>query len=168
MGVSVTDYSTHSFRRGGLSILADGEMHPSYIQNNAQHKHQESSVTYIKPSLSKALRANDLSSGNNPEEGWGSRYSGNPRSLAPFLPKQFIKISPSSVQVSQHRKPSVIVSTNSYIKSSSIAVDSLSKKCLNVSDQAKFKKVRFNKNISQKSEPQNFQLRYTGKTTTKL
>ena len=24
MGVSVSDYSTHSFRRGGLSVLADG------------------------------------------------------------------------------------------------------------------------------------------------
>ena len=60
MGVSVTDYSTHSFRRGGLSILAYGEMHPSYIQNNARHKYWELSVTYINPSLSKALRANDL------------------------------------------------------------------------------------------------------------
>ena len=45
------------------------------------------------------------------------------------------------------------MSTNSYTKSSSIAVDSLSKKRSYVSDQAKFKKVRFNKNISQKSKP---------------
>ena len=110
MGVSATDYSTHSFRRGGLSILADGEMHPSYIQNSAQHKRWDSSVTYIKPSLSKALRANNLLSGNNPEEGWGSRYSGNPRSLAPFLPKQSIKSLPSSMQVPQHSRPLVIVS----------------------------------------------------------
>ena len=71
MGVSAVDYSTHSFRRGGLSILGDSEMHPSYIQNSARHKCGESSVTYIKPSLSKALQANDLLSGNNPEEGWG-------------------------------------------------------------------------------------------------
>ena len=29
MGVSAVDYSTHDFRKGGLSILADGEMHQS-------------------------------------------------------------------------------------------------------------------------------------------
>ena len=126
MGVSATDYSTHSFRRGGLSILADREMHPSYIQNSAQHKRWDSSVTYIKPSLSKALWANNLLSGNNPEEGWGSRYSGNPRSLAPFLPKQSIKSLPSSVQVAQYGRPSVILSTNSYTKGLSIVIDSLS------------------------------------------
>ena len=91
MGVSAVDYSTHSVRRGGLSTLVDGEIHPSYIQNSARHKHWELSVTYIKPSLSKALRAHNLLSGNNPGEGWGSRYSGNSRSLAPFLPKQSIK-----------------------------------------------------------------------------
>ena len=45
MGVSVTYYSTHSFQREGLSILADVEMHPSYIKNNAQHKCWELSVT---------------------------------------------------------------------------------------------------------------------------
>ena len=73
IGVSASDYSTHSFRQGGLSVLADGEMHPSYIQNSAQHKRSESSVNYIKPSLRKVLRANDLLSGNDPEEGWGSR-----------------------------------------------------------------------------------------------
>ena len=142
MGVSAVNYSTHSFRKGGLSTLAESEMHLSYIQNSARHKRWESSVTYIKPSLSKALQANNLLSGNDPEEGWGSRYSGNPRSLAPFLPKQSIKSLPSSVQVSQHRRPSVIVSTNSYTKSSSIAVDSLSKKRSYVSDQAKTKKVK--------------------------
>ena len=73
MEASAVNYSTHSFRRGGLSILADGEMHPSYIQNSARHKSWESSVTYIKPSISKALRANNLLSGNNLKEGWGSR-----------------------------------------------------------------------------------------------
>ena len=45
------------------------------------------------------------------------------------------------------------MSTNSYTKSLSIAVDSSSKKFSYVSNQAKFKKVRFNKNISQKSKP---------------
>ena len=68
MGVSVSDYSTHSFRRGGFSLLADGEMHPSFIQNNACHKRWESSVAYIKPPLTKALQTNDLSSGTDPEK----------------------------------------------------------------------------------------------------
>ena len=55
----------------------------------------ESSVPYIEASLSKALRANDLLSGNDPAEGWGSRYSGNPKSLSRFLPEKFIKDLPS-------------------------------------------------------------------------
>ena len=134
-------------------MLADGEMHPAFIQNSACHKHWDLSVNYIKPSLSKALQANNLLSGNNPDKGWGSMYSSNPRSVAPFLPKQSVKSLPSSVQVSQHRRPSVIVSTNTYTKGPSIVVDSLSKKHPYVSDQAEFKKVRLNKNISKKSQP---------------
>merc|ERR1712240_700404 len=35
LGVSPGDYSTHSFRKGGLSRLADGDMHPVYIQKSA-------------------------------------------------------------------------------------------------------------------------------------
>ena len=66
-------------------------MHSAYIQKAARHKRAETSVTYIEASLSKALRANDLLSGNNPSEGWGSRYSGNPRSLSRFLPEKLIK-----------------------------------------------------------------------------
>ena len=31
MGVFPLDYSTHSFRKGGLSVLADGKMHPAFI-----------------------------------------------------------------------------------------------------------------------------------------
>ena len=54
MGVSPGDYSTHSFRKGGLSMLADGDMHPVYIQKSARHKSIESSVPYIEASLSKA------------------------------------------------------------------------------------------------------------------
>merc|ERR1711867_349095 len=57
-------------------------MHPAYIQKAARHKRGDSSVTYIESSLSKALKANDLLSGNYPSEGWSSRYSGNPRSLS--------------------------------------------------------------------------------------
>ena len=68
-GVFPSDYSTHSFRKGGLSVLADGEMHPAFIQKSAHHQRWESLVTYINASLSKALKANDLLSGNNPLEG---------------------------------------------------------------------------------------------------
>ena len=34
LGVYPVDYSTHSFRKGGLSMLADGGMHPVYIQKS--------------------------------------------------------------------------------------------------------------------------------------
>ena len=91
LGVYPVDYSTHSFRKGSLSMLADGEMHPAFIQKSAHHKRWESSVTYIEASLQKALKANDLLSGNDLSEGWGSQYSGNPRSLVLFLPKKSIK-----------------------------------------------------------------------------
>ena len=70
-------------------------MHPAYIQKAARHKCAESSVTYIEASLSKALKANDLLSGINPSEGWGSRYSSNIRFLSRFLPEKFIKELPT-------------------------------------------------------------------------
>ena len=38
LGVYPADYSTHSFRKGSLSMLADGEMHPAFIQKSACHK----------------------------------------------------------------------------------------------------------------------------------
>ena len=95
LGVYPVDYSTHSFRKGGLSMLADGGMHPVYIQKSARHKSWEFSVPYIETSLSKALKANDLLSGNDPAKGWGSRYSGNPKLLSRFLPEKFIKDLPS-------------------------------------------------------------------------
>ena len=38
MGAYPQDYSTHSFRKRGLSVLADGEMHPAFIQKSARHK----------------------------------------------------------------------------------------------------------------------------------
>ena len=91
LGVYPADYSTHSFRKGSLSMLADGEMHPAFIQKAARHKRAESSVTYIEASLSKALKANDLLLGNNLSEGCGSQYLGNPKSLSCFLPEKFIK-----------------------------------------------------------------------------
>ena len=38
MGAYPKEDSTHSFRKGGLSVLADGEMHPAFIQKSARHK----------------------------------------------------------------------------------------------------------------------------------
>ena len=38
LGVYPADYSTHSFRKGSLSMLADGEMHPAFIQKSVCHR----------------------------------------------------------------------------------------------------------------------------------
>ena len=103
LGVYPADYSMHSFRKGSLSMLADGKMHPAFIQKEARHKRAESSVTYIEASLSKALKANNLLSGNNPSEGWGSQFLGNPRSLSRFLPETFIKKFPPQAESSLER-----------------------------------------------------------------
>ena len=106
LGLSPGDYSTHSFRKGGLSMLAEGDMHPVYIQKSARHKRIESSVPYIESSLYKALRANDLLSGTEPAEGWSSRYSGNKKSLSRFLTKKFIKDLPSEAEAPPERSNS--------------------------------------------------------------
>ena len=42
LGVYPEDYSTHSFRKGSLSMLADGDMDQSFIQKAAHHKRPES------------------------------------------------------------------------------------------------------------------------------
>ena len=81
-------------------MLADGEMHPAFIQKSAHNKHWESFSLYIDTSLSKALKANDLLSGNDLSEGWGSQYSGNPKSLSRFLPEKFIKKLPPQAESS--------------------------------------------------------------------
>ena len=39
MGVTPKDYSTHSFRLGGLSVLSNGEVNPAFLQKSARHKH---------------------------------------------------------------------------------------------------------------------------------
>ena len=73
-------------------------------------------MTYIDASLSKALKANNLLSGNDPSEGWGFRYSGNPKSLSRFLPEKFIKKLPSQAKTSLERGNS----ENSSLSSSSL------------------------------------------------
>ena len=148
MGIYPEDYSTHSFRQGGLSVLADGDMHLALIQKSARNKRWESSMIYINPSLPKALRANDLLSGNELSEGWGSQYSGNPRSFSLFLPTNSIKVSPSNAQVPLSHGTSVIMNTNSHTAGSSNSENTLSKKHSYVFDQvdSNVKKVRFDKN----------------------
>ena len=118
--MSPGDYSTHSFRKGGLSMLADGDMHPVYIQKSARHKRIESLVPYIESSLSKALKANDLLSGTEPTEGWSSRYSGNKKSLSRFLTKKFIKDLPSEAEAPSERSNS---ETSLFSGSSSLQED---------------------------------------------
>ena len=46
LGVFPADYSTHSFRKGSLSMLADGDMHPAFIQKSACHRCWESLSLY--------------------------------------------------------------------------------------------------------------------------
>ena len=70
-------------------------------------------MTYIEASLSKALKANDLLSGNDPSEGWGSQYSGNPKSLSRFLPEKFIKKLPLQAESSLKQGNSVNSTTSS-------------------------------------------------------
>ena len=105
-------------------MLADGEMHPAFIQKSAHHKRWESSALYIDSSLSKALKANNLLSDNDLSEGWGSRYSGNPKSLSRFLPERFIKQLPPQAEVSLERGNSENSTTSSGSSGSSLQEDS--------------------------------------------
>ena len=82
MGISPQDYSTHSFREGGISVLgADCIVTLAFTQKNAQHKYWDSMVKYIDPTLKEALRANDLLCGNDPKEGRDVSYTGRKKSL---------------------------------------------------------------------------------------
>ena len=81
-------------------------------------------MTYIEASLSKALKANDLLSGNDPSEGWGSRYSGNPKSLSRFLPEKFIKKLPPQAESSLKRGNSENSTTSSGSSGSLLQGDS--------------------------------------------
>ena len=111
-------------------------------------------MIYINPSLPKALRANDLLSGNNPQEGWGSQYSGNPRSFSLFLPTKAIKISPSNAEVPLSRGTSVSSNSSSHTVGSSNSEETLSKKHSNAFDQVEsnIKKVRYDKNCTFSTE----------------
>ena len=80
-------------------------------------------MTYIEASLPKALKANNLLSGNDPSEGWGSQYSGNPKSLSRFLPEKFIKKLPSQAEGSLERSNSENSTTSSFSSGSSLQED---------------------------------------------
>ena len=81
-------------------------------------------MTYIKASLRKALKANNLLSGNNPSEGLGSQYSGNPKSLSRFLPDRFTKQLPPQAEISLERGNSENSTTSSGSSGSSFQEDS--------------------------------------------
>ena len=104
-------------------------------------------MLYIDASLPKALKANDLLSGNEPSEGWGSQYSGNPRSLSHFLPKKSIKTLPPQAENSLKRGASVSSTISSDSASSLLQEESLLKKRPKVSNQGKScdKRVKFTK-----------------------
>ena len=125
-------------------MLADGEMHPTFIQKAAHHKRVESSVTYIEASLSKALKANNLLSGNNPSEGWGSQFLGNPKSLSRFLPEKLIKKLPPQAENALERGNST---TSSETSGSSLLEDSSNQKRNSGQDQFREKKVRFEETL---------------------
>ena len=85
-------------------------------------------MTYIEASLQKALKANDLLLGNDPSEGWGSQYSGNPKSLSCFLPERFIKQLPPQAEISLERGNSENSTTSSGSSGSSLQEDSCIRK----------------------------------------
>ena len=107
-------------------------------------------MTYIESSLSKALKANDLLSGNNPSEGWGSQYLGNPRSLSRFLPEKFIKKLPPQAESSLERGNSMNSTTSSNTSGSSLLEDSSNQKRSYSSGQDKFsdKRVKFEETLA--------------------
>ena len=125
-------------------MLANGEMHPSFIQKAARHKRPESQVTYIESSLSKALKANNLLSGNNPSEGWGSKFLGNPKSLSRFLPEKLIKKLPPQAENALEWGNSTASSETS---GSSLREDSSNQKNISDQDQFREKKVRFEETL---------------------
>ena len=125
--------------------MSDGDVHPAFVQKNARHQRWDSTVNYINPSLPKALRASNLLAGNDPSEGWGSQYSGNPKSFALFLPKNSIRIPPTNAENQRGCRPSVIVENVSHTAGSSNSLDFQSKKRSFASDQvdSNTKRVRF-------------------------
>ena len=72
-------------------------------------------------------------SGNDPAKGWGSRYSGNPKSLSRFLPEKFIKDLPSEAEAPLERSNS---ETSSFSGSSLVQEDLSLRKTSQTSGQS--------------------------------
>ena len=92
------------------------------------------------------MKANNLLSGNDPSEGWGSQYLGNPKSLSRFLPEKFIKKLPPQAESSLRRGNSVNSTTSSDSSGSSLQGESSNWKRSQCSNQGKHcdKRVKFN------------------------
>ena len=67
-------------------------------------------------------------SGNDLSEGWGSQYSGNPKSLSHFLPERFIKKLPPQAESSLKQGNSENSTTSSGSSGSSLQEDSYIRK----------------------------------------
>ena len=66
MGVLPWDYSTHSFRIGGLSIMnADEVVTPTFTKKNAPQKRIDSTLNYCHSTMGEALQASNVLSGND-------------------------------------------------------------------------------------------------------
>ena len=83
------------------------------------------------------MKANNLLSGNDPSEGWGSQYLGNPKSLSRFLPEKFIKKLPPQAESSLRQGNSVNSTTSSDSSGSSLQGESSIRKQSKSSDQGK-------------------------------
>ena len=70
MGAYPDDYSSHSFRKGGLSVLADGEMHPRSFSLFLP----KMSVKVLPPSAGVSLRRGTSVSWNSSSHSDGSSF----------------------------------------------------------------------------------------------
>ena len=95
-------YTPHSFRAGGLSVMANGSVALAFIQKAGRHKKIESTNIYMNPNTCTALRTSDLLCGN--KDGWKEQLVGRPDSLDPFLYPSQVRESDSS---SSSVRPSV-------------------------------------------------------------
>ncbi len=63
----------------------DGQVQPAFIQKSARHKHINSTMRYIQPSLKSSLAMSDILCGNDPDKGWSERFTGRRHTQIPFL-----------------------------------------------------------------------------------
>ena len=64
-------YTPHSFRAGGLSVMANGSVASDFIQKAAHHKSLELTNIYIKTDMCNALHTSDVLCGN--KDGWSEQ-----------------------------------------------------------------------------------------------